>query len=110
MISLTESAAAQIRKAAAEARIGEDTRLRVAARRAEDGSIDYAMGFDETRSEDDVAISRGVEILVSESSRELMEGATLDYVEINPGEFQFIFHNPKDPSHQAAPPGGGHTN
>ncbi len=110
MIRLTESAAAQIRKAVAEAKIGEDTRLRVAARRAEDGSLDYAMGFDETRSEDDVAISHGIEILISESSRELLEGATLDYVELNPGEFQFIFHNPRDPAHQNAPPDGGHTN
>jgi len=29
-------------------------------------------------------------------------GATLDYGEIDPGESQFIFINPNDPTHSAA--------
>lgn len=107
MITLTQSAAEQIRKASVEAKIGDDTRLRIAARRTEDGSLDYAMGFDETRAEDDVVISQGIEILVSESSRELLDGATLDYVELNPGVFEFIFQNPKDSAHRPVPPGSG---
>ena len=106
MITLTQSAAEQIRKASAEAKIGDDTRLRIAVRRSDDGSLDYAMGFDDTRSEDDVVISQGIEILVSESSRELLDGATLDYVELSPGVFEFIFHNQKDPLHRPAAPGG----
>ena len=27
-------------------------------------------------------------------------GATLDYVEVNPGELRYIFINPNDPSHK----------
>ena len=31
-------------------------------------------------------------------------GATLDYVELNPGEWRFIFINPNDPSHKPPKP------
>ncbi len=31
----------------------------------------------------------------------LLDQATMDYVEIEPGQFHFIFLNPKDPSYQA---------
>jgi iron-sulfur cluster assembly protein len=33
-------------------------------------------------------------------SVELLTGAMLDYVELNPGEWRFIFINPNDPSHK----------
>ena len=34
----------------------------------------------------------------------LLDAATLDYVELEPGEPQFIFLNPKDPTY--VPPSG----
>ena len=34
--------------------------------------------------------------MISETSRPLLEGTTIDYVELEPGEFQFIFMNPND--------------
>ena len=48
MLSLTTTAALQIRRAAADAG-GDDWALRVAAKRERDGSITFGMGFDEPR-------------------------------------------------------------
>jgi len=62
------------------------------------------MGFDEQAEGDAKVVSNGVMILVSPGSIELLTGATLDYVEINPGEWRFIFANPNDPSHKAPKP------
>ncbi len=45
--------------------------------------------------------SEGIQVLVSPGCVELLTGATLDFVEINPGEPRFIFINPNDPSHKA---------
>ena len=89
MITITPGAAEQIRRAAAEA--GEGSILRVAARRVEDGSIDYGMGFDEWRSGDLRILCEGIALVVALPSRELVGGMTIDYVEIAPGEFRFIF-------------------
>ena len=63
------------------------------------------MGFDD-KAEDDMQVVAGdIKLLVSPGCVELLAGATLDYVEINPGELRFIFINPNDPSHK--PPGPG---
>jgi hypothetical protein len=75
-----------------------------AARLDDKGVIEYGMGFDEQAEGDTHAISNGVTILVAAGSVELLTGATLDYVEINPGEWRFIFVNPNDPSHKAPKP------
>jgi iron-sulfur cluster assembly protein len=45
-------------------------------------------------------------VLVSNSSKDLLAGATLDFVEISPGEHQFIFINPNDPAHSSSAPSG----
>ena len=44
-------------------------------------------------------IDKAVEMGVADGDRAAMEGATLDYVEIEPGDFNFIFMNPNDPSY-----------
>ena len=59
------------------------------------------MGFDDAAEGDTKVAASGVTLLVSPGSVELLTGATLDYVEINPGEWRFIFSNPNDPSHKA---------
>ena len=51
MITITPQAAAQIRKAAEQAD-AEDMYLRLAAKRADDGNIEYAMGFDDMGGQD----------------------------------------------------------
>jgi len=89
MITITPQAAEQIRRAAAAADAG--AMLRVAARRASDGSIDYGMGFDEWREGDIRVLCEGVAVVIAAPSRTLLKGVTLDYVEVAPGDLRFIF-------------------
>ena len=103
MISVTPQAAEQIARSAPRAGPGELC-LRLAARLDDKGVIEYGMGFDDAADGDTRVAADGVTILVSPGSVELLTGATLDYVEINPGEWRFIFINPNDPSHKAPPP------
>ena len=102
MITITPEAAAQIRESARQAGIDEAC-LRLAARLGDQGAIEYGMGFDDAADDDQKVTSNGITILVAAGSVELLTGATLDYVEINPGEQRFIFSNPNDPSHKAPP-------
>jgi len=95
MFTLTSTAAEQILRAA-EAQHDEPT-LRVAAKVDEDGAIVYGMGFDEERENDLAVEYDGVTVLISPRSLELLDEATLDFVEVQPGEFQFVFINPRDP-------------
>jgi len=98
MITITPQAAEQILKSA------DGAGLRLAARLDAKGVIEYGMGFDERAEGDTQVVSNGVTLLVAAGSVELLSGATLDYVEINPGEERFIFINPNDPSHKAPGP------
>ena len=95
MITVTPSAAQQIRIAATQSDCDE-MGLRIAARRDGDGALHYAMGFDEARGDDVVVSSAGVALVVSPAETALLEGMTLDYVELEPGDFRFIFVNPND--------------
>ncbi|CAG1010408.1 Iron-sulfur cluster insertion protein ErpA [Burkholderiales bacterium] len=95
MITVTPSAATQIRIAATQSD-ADELGLRIAARRDAAGSLHYAMGFDEARDGDIVVPSEGVALVVAEGDRELLEGMTLDYVELEAGDFRFIFINPND--------------
>ncbi|MBM3357977.1 MAG: iron-sulfur cluster assembly accessory protein [Betaproteobacteria bacterium] len=102
MITITPQAAEQILKSAQQAGLKEAC-LRLAARLGEKGAIEYGMGFDDAAEGDTQVVTGEIKVLVSSGSVELLTGATLDYVEINPGELRFIFINPNDPSHK--PPG-----
>jgi iron-sulfur cluster assembly protein len=104
MMIVTEQAAEQIRAAAAQGE-AQGMALRVAARRNPDGSIAYAMGFDAVVDNDTRISAHGVELVVGPTSTELLAEAVLDYVELEPGDFQFIFMNPNDPHY--VPPKGG---
>ena len=97
MITVTPQAAEQILKSAGGAG------LRLAARLDGKGVIEYGMGFDEQAEGDAQAVSNGVTVLVAAGSVELLTGATLDYVQIIPDEWRFIFVNPNDPAHKAPP-------
>lgn len=97
MFALTPAAAEQILRATASQEDDNATcTLRVAAK-IEEGEIVYGMGFDDERDQDAVIESHGVKLLISPHSLELLAGATLDFVELQAGEFQFIFNNPNDP-------------
>jgi iron-sulfur cluster assembly protein len=103
MMTITEQAAQQIRVAAGNSD-AQGLALRVAARRNRDGSIAYAMGFDTPEDQDTRITVHGVEVVVGPTSTELLAEAVLDYVELEPGDFQFIFMNPNDPNY--VPPKG----
>ncbi|BAV33573.1 adhesin [Sulfuricaulis limicola] len=105
MIKITPEAAAQVRRSA-ETSSAQTMPLRIAARREADGSFVYGMGFDDEGADDTRFMSEGIDVLVSNSSKDLLKGATLDFVEISPGEHQFIFINPNDPAHTSTPPPG----
>ena len=90
MFRLTAEAATQIRNATL---ISNNTEmaLRVAAKRNADGDVEYAMGFDDGHENDTEFSADGVRILISNHSAALLDDIELDYVELTPGEFNFIF-------------------
>lgn len=94
MFQVTPAAAAQILRAA-EVQDDEPS-LRVAARIDEDGERVYGMGFDEERENDLVLECEGVQILISPHSQHLLAATVLDFVELQQGEFQFVFRNEGD--------------
>lgn len=99
MIAITQAAAKQIRRTADSGDM-EDLALRIAASRNPDGTIAYQMGFDEIAPDDVLVSARGVDVVLRKDDKELLNGMTLDFVELEPGGFQFIFMNPNDPSYQ----------
>ena len=106
LIIVTPDAARQIVTAAASSDAG-GLALRIAASREADGSLDYAMGFDNVRKGDIAFTSEGIDLLVAEEQRELLAGMTLDFVEYEPGDFRFIFVNPNDAAAPAPPVSDG---
>lgn len=90
MFRLTPEAVAQIRAAASSSN-ATGMALRVAAKRNADGEVEYAMGFDDGHESDTELSAEGVRILISTHSAALLEDVELDYVELTPGSFNFIF-------------------
>ena len=95
MISVTPGAARQIQAATQQSSV-EGLGLRIAAKIVEDGSIQYGMGFDDKRDDDLVITSEGVLIYVAPMSEAILKDTVMDFVEINPGEFHFVFINPNE--------------
>jgi iron-sulfur cluster assembly protein len=93
MIKITDAAAAQIRVAANNPDVF-DMVLRVAAYQEDDGSVNYGMGFDQEREADEQLICNGIQILIAASSTPYLQGVTLDFVEMKPGDMRFIFIPP----------------
>ncbi|MDA8129348.1 MAG: hypothetical protein M0Z73_11715 [Betaproteobacteria bacterium] len=93
MIKITDAAAAQIRAANNNPDVF-DMILRVAAYQEEDGSVNYGMGFDIEREADEHLVVNGIEILIAASSTPYLQGVTLDFVELTPGDMRFIFIPP----------------
>ena len=80
--------------AAAERSSAAGMALRVAARQVADGSLEYGMGFDEQREDDEPAEFGGLTVLLGSPSKPLLDGTVLDYVEVAPGRHDFIFIPP----------------
>ncbi len=91
MIEIKPAAAERIRAALRDA--DEGLLLRVAARRRDDGEIEYGMGLDERREQDEeVVTDSGITLLVAPPSMEALAGTVIDFVEIEPGGMRFIFY------------------
>ena len=103
MFQLTPTAAEQILRAAEVQ--GDTPSLRIAAKIDDDGEPVYGMGFDEERENDLTLNCEGVTVVISPLSQQLLAGTTLDFVELKPGEFQFVFMRTGESS--CAPSGGG---
>jgi len=99
MFRVTTKAAEQVRSAAKQGGT-EGLSLRLAATQKPDGSIDYRMGFDSASDEDIRTLSEGVDIVMAPEHVPLLAEATMDFVEIEPGQFHFIFLNPKDANYK----------
>ena len=99
MITVTPAAAAQIKLSAEQGKT-EGMSLRIAASRNDDNSIHYGMGFDDGKEDDVTVTTEDIEIIVSASSAELLKNDTIDFVELEPEKFQFIFLNPNDPAYK----------
>ena len=96
MITITPAAAEKIQASAAEGDM-QGLAMRIAAKRNPDGTIHYGMGFDDNALDGDIHINAGgVDVVIGESSHLLLEGTTMDFVEIEPGTWQLIFMNPND--------------
>lgn len=94
MFQVTSAAAQQIRAAAARSD-ATGLALRVAARQVADGSIEYGMGFDTPRDDDDPMEFDGLTVLVDPPCQPLLQATVLDWVELEPGAFAFIFIPPE---------------
>ena len=99
MITVTPAAAAQI-KLSAEQGKAEGMSLRIAASRNSDNSIHYGMGFDDSKEDDVVVTTEDIDIIISNDSAPLLKDTTIDFVELEPEKFQFIFLNPNDPNYK----------
>ena len=100
-VSVTEAAAQIIKKSAFESQT-DNLPLRVAVTKKQDGTFHYGMGFDDvgnTEGKDSTFHSNGIDIVVSESSIELLKGTVIDYIELEPKQFNFVFLNPNDPNY-----------
>ena len=80
--------------------------LRIAARRDADGSVHYAMGFDDAR-DDDSSCGRGLRAGRLAGAPRSARRPDARYVEYEAGDFRFIFINPNDTG--AAPPATTNT-
>lgn len=106
MFNVTPAAAAELLAAAARSD-ADGLALRIAARPLSDGSIEYGLGFDDERENDETAEYRGLTVLLGAKSRPYLAGTMLDYVEVEPGRFDFVFVPTQPAPEASAPPAGG---
>lgn len=79
MITVTDSAASKV-KQLLEDEADDSLALRVAVRPGGCSGFSYEMFFDGERNNDDQSLAHGgIEVVVDETSAQLLVGATLDY-------------------------------
>ena len=78
-VSLTEKAAGQVRKIREDEDLDEELHLRVAVEGGGCSGLSYQLGFDKRSDEDEVLISRGIEIIVDPKHMMYLKGISIDY-------------------------------
>jgi len=79
----------------------DDMPLRIAAQKSDDGAIEYQMGFDEAGPGDAMFGCNGIDVVIANDHKVLLNGTKLDFVELEEGGKNFIFLNPNDPTYVA---------
>lgn len=102
MITLTPAAIKQVREAAEQSG-AKEMALRLAAKKNPDGTIEYGMGFDEANDDDLLFKFEDVVVVFGGEYGPLLNGTTIDFVELEQGQHHFIFLNPNDANY--TPPG-----
>ena len=74
--------------------------LRIAAKMNADETVKYGIGFDDIKEDDTLIEADGFKVVISPDCIELLNGAHVDFVEIEKGQNHFIFLNPNDPSYK----------
>lgn len=90
MFTLTEDAARQVQLAASDSG-AQELALRIAAQPDADGGVQYGMGFDDPKEDDLMLDLYGVAVVIGIESQRLLQHIVLDWVELEPGTFNFIF-------------------
>ncbi len=99
MIKVSESAYRQILDSM-ERGNAKGMALRVAAKKENDGSFKYIMGFDEIKDDDIVTEERDVKIVYAQNMAPLVQGMTIEFDVVEDGnDPQFLFLNPNDPAY-----------
>jgi len=101
VFKVTKAAAKELRRSM-EHHDFDDMPLRIAARKNEEGAIEYQMGFDEPGPGDAMVASSGIDVLIANEHKPLLAGTELDFVKMEDGpedgKMHFIFLNPNDPT------------
>jgi iron-sulfur cluster assembly protein len=99
MFNITPAAATELLAAAARSD-AEGMALRIAARPLDDGTVEFGMGFDDERENDETADVNGLTVLLGAKSRPYLAATVLDYVEVEPGRYDFVFIAADEPPPQ----------
>ena len=99
MIKITDQAQLIFKKEIAKEE-NKGFKLRLAAMKKDDKECQYALGFDDNITKNDKILNIDeIEVIMSNVSFEICDGMTIDYVELEKNQFNFIFLNPKDPNY-----------
>ena len=100
MFTVSKAASMELKRSMAHHDF-DDMPLRIAAQQAADGAIEYQMGFDEAGPGDAMFGCNGIDVVIANDHKVLLNGTTLDFVEMDDGNLHFIFLNPNDPTYVA---------
>ncbi|WP_241087172.1 HesB/IscA family protein [Candidatus Vondammii sp. HM_W22] len=98
MFKITDAAAKQIQIASKQGGT-EGIALRMAVRKNGDESLDYLMGFDEMKDDDIVEVYSGIQVVMAPEFAPRLDQTVMDYLELENGDYSFVFHNPQDPNY-----------